>query len=243
MEQVMDMMIKYLPDDLLQELKSSQTALEAAKDEYERIKNDPNATEEQKAKAEAELKKAREAVKKAYSDAGSYWKDALVKFVNIVWETLKELKRDIVTETPIAIENFNNQQLIVKNKVNPDILNSSKQDKEEEFSYEIFENIESAPNQNLASFAQDVFTLEQKRKSVYFIRATLMLVAYYTTIVVVESDFKNDTILDGKELIEFILQELKERKMEVIIIQNLKQKIRTKLEDFGEFLHTEENKD
>ncbi|KOY84368.1 hypothetical protein AD998_21405 [bacterium 336/3] len=245
MEQVLDLMLKYLPDDLLQELKSSQTALEAAKDEYERIKNDPNASEADKAKAKENLKKAREAVKQAYSDAASYWKDALVKFVNIVWETLKELKRDIVTETPIAIENLNNKNVVIKAQLDPILTTDAYSDENDEgFTEEFYEVMATEPtNPNLVKFKQDILDLEKKRKAVYFIRATFMLVAYYIDIESVKSDFAKDDVLNGQDLIEFILQELKQRKTETVIIQNLKQKIRTKLEDFGEFLYTEENKD
>jgi hypothetical protein len=245
LEQALELMMRYLPDDLLQEIRSTQTALQEAKTNLEQVLNNPDASPEQKAQARAQVREAKEALRNAYGNAASYWAGALADFVKIVWETIKELKNDIIKDTPIAIQNFNNKNLVVKEQIEPALTTEAPSDESLGGFVEVFYEIrtDEPTEPSLLKFKQDVLDLEQKRKAVYFIRATLMLVAYYIDMGAVEADFAKDEILNGQELMEFILQELKERKTEAVIIQNLKQKIRTKLEDFGEFLYKEEDKE
>ncbi|KOY84373.1 hypothetical protein AD998_21440 [bacterium 336/3] len=224
MEQVMELMLKYLPDDLLQELKSSQTALEAAKDEYERIKNDPNASETDKAKAKAELKKAREAVKKAYQDAGSYWKDALVKFVKILWRATRELGQEATSGMSSKISTFKQKEQNVENIVGkPEI---------ETEGVSIGISSEAKEIEDVSNFSPTIKDFVSKGSFYYEAEDNKMLSELVIAIVTnyaQESDMKalGDGFKElGKDVVEFILQELKARKEETQIVNALKANIK-----------------
>ncbi len=223
MEQVMEMMIKYLPDDLLQELKSSQAALELAKDEYERIKNDPNATEEQKAKAKAELKKAKEAVKKAYGDAATYWKEALVKFVKILWRATRELGQEAVSGKSSKENEKNTAQNELENiigqKVTSDLtfLDSDTED------YTIQQKLNEIPA-GTTQFLQKSGVFFKKKIALDVNVFSRLLIRAFTT----EDSMKklgDDLKEIGVDIVEFILIELKERKTEDVIVANVKIKL------------------
>jgi len=240
MEQVMDLMIKYLPDDLLQELKSSQAALEQAKDEYERIKNDPNATEEQKAKAQADLKKAREAVKKAYGDAASYWKDALIRFIDIIWETLKELKqeyfgKEATTEQELDIAGeaamktlFDDQGLarpITEEEIGVFLI--------KDFS---IDNIEKPTTSNRINVESKLWDFNKKIKKKRIVKFLLAMLSFYVSPEDIKQHFKGDVGLKGEKIIENIFQGMKERKTNEQLVDKTKEIIILNIEEMIDFL-------
>jgi len=224
MEQVMELMLKYLPDDLLQELKSSQAALEQAKDEYDRIINDPNASEEQKAKAKAELKKAREAVKQAYQDAASYWKEALIKFVKILWRATRELGQEATNGLSNQLSLFKQKEQSMENivgKPEPEMNEVS-----------IGIGSEAKEIEDINSFSSSIKDFVAKGNSYYETEDNKMLGELMITIITnyaQESDMKalGDEFKElGKDVVEFILQELKARKEETQIVNALKSTIK-----------------
>jgi len=243
MEQVMDMMIKYLPDDLLQELKSSQAALEQAKDEYDRVINDPNATEEQKAKAKADLKKAREAVKQAYQDAASYWKEALIRFIDIIWETLKELKqeyfgKEAATEQELdiageaAMKEIFDKQGVTRPNPNDDISGDDGIFLIGRFKEEYIER-PSSPRKIEVETTFDGFDTKQKKlRLVKFLNAMLR---FYISPEEVKNKFKDDIGLQGEKIIEDIFQGMKERKTDRQLIDRTKNTIIQNVTEVIEF--------
>jgi hypothetical protein len=226
MEQLVDMMIKYLPDDLLQELKSSQAALELAKDEYDRIKNDPNASETDKAKAKENLKKAREAVKKAYGDAATYWKEALVKFVKILWRATRELGQE-ATSSLNQINGFKQNKTAFNNQNNIVIPSSSEED-----SYTITESVNIVDENTVDSQTKEKLTQARSLMDKEQIIALGMVISKMINV------FSNEESMQqlgeglkekGFDVMEEILQKLKMRKSEDEIVNFVKTNIKNKV--------------
>jgi hypothetical protein len=228
MEQLVDMMIKYLPDDLLQELKSSQAALELAKDEYDRIKNDPNASETDKAKAKENLKKAREAVKKAYGDAATYWKEALVKFVKILWKATRELGQE-------AVASFSSKEVLLD--VAKKTLDNSNGVQPSNNSFEVMDE-ENSNSKNVSSTEKNTDNSEQVANSHkenildYYKKGTNLYVSY-TLRLLVETystetslkDFEANLKSKGLNIADFIFKQLRLEKAENLIVELVKQEL------------------
>jgi hypothetical protein len=120
LEQALELMMRYLPDDLLQEIRSTQTALQEAKTNLEQVLSNPDASPEQKAQARAQVREAKGALRNAYGNAASYWAGALADMARILWTTLLELSQEAIVKIKGSQEDFRNAQREIKALINGD---------------------------------------------------------------------------------------------------------------------------
>jgi hypothetical protein len=200
-------MYEYLPERIQIRLDNARDSLAAAKKELKGLP--ANATEEQRAAAKEKLRKAKLEMKQSLSEAIQYYVEALGKFVNIIWESVKKLKNDIVesnTNNPEqsfksadeAVYNamFQGQGLETPSSLSPPI-------EEENFHVE---EVEEDPNMPFATLVQNHY--ERKQKLKLKLIATIF-VKYYLSLDKVKNNFRADTRIKGVEIIDFVFKKLR----------------------------------
>jgi hypothetical protein len=161
-------------------------------------------------------------VKKAYGDAATYWKEALVKFVKILWRATRELGQEAVSK-----ESTKQTELTEAEKV----FNFKNIEEDKNFVGLYIQGITTTENievpQTLQTQANTYFDKSRK----WMINQIVQdLVSLYTD----EASMKqlgNDLKESGLDIVEFILQKLKNRLSEDVIIEQTKNEMVNKLFD------------
>ncbi|MEM9981578.1 MAG: fibronectin type III domain-containing protein, partial [Bacteroidota bacterium] len=96
LDNLMEQFMRYLPEDKAIRLTSARADLQEKKEAWQEAKDDPTLSQEEKDQVKEDLKDARDEVVSAYGEAAAYYGEALVRFVDIIWESLKELKKEYI---------------------------------------------------------------------------------------------------------------------------------------------------
>ncbi|GIV38686.1 MAG: hypothetical protein KatS3mg087_1973 [Patescibacteria group bacterium] len=225
MEQLMQTFKKYLPEDILHQINVAQEELVHWKNEYQKAKTQLDDEEVDVAAVKDSLRQARVAVRQAYADAASYWAQALVDMVSIVWKAILKIKEEVAqnpeieekykeAETDIFYRVFEKQGVTFQDSVTsagmliPRVTSFGK-------------TLEELSNESEELYNNIVADIQRRELYARWVMKKLAeaLVAYYASEEKVNVEFQGDAAMKGEEILDFILLELKKRtpKEEIVV--------------------------
>ncbi len=220
-------MYEYLPERIQLRLDNARDSLAAAKKELKGLP--ANATEEQRTAAKEKLRKAKLEMKQSLSEAIKYYAQALVKFAKILWKATRELGQEAISGISSQIQDLKN----LKNSYNQsnEIINSNySQSEEEENTLGEDESIvnEVDINNQMQGKIDDTKNIMTKENNValsFILEKLIIAFATEESMKDLGKNFKNE----GLDIVEEILQKLRQEQPEDTIKNYVKQRIKDTL--------------
>lgn len=227
MEQLMQTFKKYLPDDILQQINATQEELAHWKNEYQKAKARLDDEEMNVAAVKDSLRQARVAVRQAYADAASYWTQALVDMVSIVWKAILKIKEEVVQNPEIEEKYKEAEQRvfdIVYTEQGIDYDKAASQPFDRGIT--IYESTLSETEPDMNDYrVRAVFERREALTKLLLKELAVALVVFYASEAKVDQGFMHDRVIQGEEILDYVLTQLKNKIPKEEIIEGTRDKI------------------